>query len=250
MKYLKIFENFNNDFYVIYNRDRIVYHTTSQSCGKIININGFKTGEELNVCEKRKAIYFSDKDVNVGIYARNDEGEAYECEDMIQIPINIKGLKLLNLNYKDKSGQYINHKLYNNYVVRGELNKIPLDIDGTISFLNDGKIFEVCLSKETANKIFKTNENFNDDIEFYTDEYTNYQKCKYKKYDYILLNNKDKGIITSVLDCSFPYSITFSDGKTIAANDDDDIIRKLNKKEIIEFKNDQAIYKNIQDFNL
>jgi hypothetical protein len=74
---------------------------------------------------------------------------------MIQIPINIKGLKLLNLNYKDKSGQYINHKLYNNYVVRGELNKIPLDIDGTISFLNDGRIFEVCLSKETTNEIFK-----------------------------------------------------------------------------------------------
>ena len=114
--------------------------------------NGFKTGEELNISEKRKAIYFSDKNVNSGLYARNKEVETYEGDEVGLIKANIKGLKLLNMNYKE-NGEWLFHKKYNLYVIRGELEKIPYDIDGTISFLKNGDIFEVALPKEVANRI-------------------------------------------------------------------------------------------------
>lgn len=144
-------ENYN-DFFIVYDHDKIVYHITSKSREILIKKYGFKTGDELGVGERRKAIFFSDKDVNYGIYARNKEGEIYEGEEIGEIKINLKGLKLLNITYKI-DGEWINHKKYNDFVVRGELDKIPLNIDGTISFLSDGRIYEVCLTKEIANKI-------------------------------------------------------------------------------------------------
>lgn len=152
-KYLTyIKENKENEFYIIFDYDKIVYHITSKSAELLIKNNGFLTGEELGVAEKRKAIFFSDKDVNYGIYARNREGETYEGEEIGEIKINIKGLKLLNMNFK-KYGQWINYNKYKDLVVRGDLDSIPLQIDGTISFLSDGRIYEVCLKKEVANRV-------------------------------------------------------------------------------------------------
>ncbi|MCK9445971.1 hypothetical protein M0Q50_03665 [bacterium] len=141
-----------DDYYITYDIDKYVYHITSKSCEINIKENGFKTGKELDVCEKRSAVYFADKDVNYGIYARNGESETYEGQDIGEVKVNIKGLKLLNMTYKDKTG-WANHKLYSGIVTRGELEKIPLDIDGTISFLDDGRIYEVCLKKDVANKL-------------------------------------------------------------------------------------------------
>jgi hypothetical protein len=144
-----------DDFFVEYIDDRIVYHITSKRVESIILQNGFETGYELNVAEKRKAIYFADIDVNYGIYARNEnEGDAYYGEEIGEVPVNIKGLKLLNLSYK-VDGNFVNHKKYNNFSVRGELDKIPFDIDGTISFLEDGRIFEVALKKDVANALLQ-----------------------------------------------------------------------------------------------
>jgi hypothetical protein len=167
MKYIKpIYEFLNennnyNDFYIIYDNDKIVYHITSKNVANDIIKNGFKTGYELNISEKRKAIYFSDLDVNYGLYARNKEGELYAGDEIGEVPINIKGLKLLNMTYKE-NGIFINHKKYNSLVVQGELDKIPYNIDGTISFLEDGKIYEVALKKDIANKAIIKNDLINE----------------------------------------------------------------------------------------
>lgn len=151
------FLNENNrydDFFITYDKDRFVCHITSQKNAEIIKKYGFKTGKELNISEKRSAIYFADKSVNYNLYARNREGEIYEGEEIGEVCVNIKGLKLLNLSYKEKD-IFVNHKKYNKYVVKGELDKIPFDIDGTISYLKDGRIFEVCLYKKIANRLIK-----------------------------------------------------------------------------------------------
>ncbi len=142
MNTLKRFNEFNHyddDNIITYTEDRIVYHITSESAAKQIMEHGFKTGHDLGISEKRKAVYFSDKSVNYGMYARNGEGEPYQGEAIGEVPINLKGLRLLNINHAN------NHKLYSTLVVRGELEQIPLDIDGSISFLEDGRIYEVCL---------------------------------------------------------------------------------------------------------
>lgn len=154
LRYLEyITENDNyEDMFIEYNDDKYVYHITGEVAANNIRTQGFKTGNELGVAEKRGAIYFSDYDVNYGIYARNQDGEVYDGENIGEVKVNIKGLKLLNLSYKTEDG-WINHKKYNTFAVRGELDKIPYDIDGTISFLENGKIFEVALKKEVANKV-------------------------------------------------------------------------------------------------
>lgn len=133
--------------------NKYVVHTTGKKAADDIRKNGFKTGRELNVAEKRSAIYFSDKSVNVDMYARNKEGETYDGQEADYIEVSLKGLRLLNLSYK-VDGTFPNHRQYNNYVVRGMLEELP-DVDGSISFLDDGSIFEVALSKEMANKLLK-----------------------------------------------------------------------------------------------
>jgi len=159
---MKIFESFkeillkenkepNDDFYIIYEKDRFVSHITSLTNANNIKKAGFKTGFELGVSEKRKAVYFADRDVNYGLYARTQQGEAFEGDEIGEVVINLKGLKLLNMAFKENN-TYITHKKYNLFVVRGELEKIPYDIDGTISFLEDGRIYEVALPKDIATK--------------------------------------------------------------------------------------------------
>jgi hypothetical protein len=44
-------------------------------------------------------------------------------------------------------------KIYKKFNVRGEIEEIPYDIDGTISFLDDGRIYEVALKKDVANRV-------------------------------------------------------------------------------------------------
>lgn len=153
-EYLKESTEYYDDFFITFNEDRYVSHITSEKNANDIMKNGFKTGYELNVAEKRKAIFFADNDVNYGIYARNKEGETYSGEEVGEVVVNIKGLKLLNMTYKE-DGKFINHQKYKNFNVRGELDEIPYDIDGTISFLEDGRIYEVALKKDVANKIEK-----------------------------------------------------------------------------------------------
>lgn len=161
--WIKFNETYNNsidddiytNFFITYNEDRFVSHITGSEVVGDIHKNGFKTGKEMGISEKRGAIYFSDKDVNYGIYARNEkEGDLYYGQDIGEIEVNIKGLKLLNLNYKEDN-TFINHKKYNDFSIRGELDKIPFNIDGTISYLKDGRIFEVSLFKDVANKLLK-----------------------------------------------------------------------------------------------
>lgn len=147
-----------NDFIIVYDTDKLVSHITSKKREDDIHKNGFKTGYELGVAEKRKAIFFADKDVNNGIYARNKEGEANDGEDIGEVTVSLKGLKLLNMTYKDDNNKFINYNKYNNYAVRGELDSIPYDIDGTISYLEDGRIYEVALKKEIANKLVKSSQ--------------------------------------------------------------------------------------------
>lgn len=151
--YLIESNKYYDDFIISYENDKFVYHITSETAYNSIIKTGFKTGYEMNISEKRKAIYFSDIDVNYGIYGRNKEGELYEGEDIKEVEINIKGLKLLNLTYKNKKGEFENYKKYSALNTRGELDKIPHNIDGTISYLENGKIYEVALSKEIANRL-------------------------------------------------------------------------------------------------
>lgn len=146
-------QNTNNDFFVTYTNDKFVSHITSKKRELSIKKNGFKTGYELDVSEKRKAIYFADIDVNYGIYARNGEGELNFGDEIGEVVVNIKGLKLLNMTYSDSDRKFINHHKYKNFSTRGELDLIPYDIDGTISFLDDGRVYEVVLKKIIANKL-------------------------------------------------------------------------------------------------
>lgn len=140
--------------FVTFEKEKKVVHTTTKERANSIIINGFKSGKELGVYEKRSAVYFSDADVNTDLYARNKEGESNEGQEAGYVTVDIKGLRLLNIQYK-KDGVFVHHKQFNNYVIHGELEKIPFDIDGTISFLDDGRIYEVALPVDIANDLLK-----------------------------------------------------------------------------------------------
>ena len=150
MKNFTQFLDHSDEPFVVYDKDKIVYHTTGKEIADKIKKEGFKTGQELDVSEKRGAIFFSDLNVNYGLYARNREGDLYEGQEIATIPVNIKGLKLLNMNFKQK-GVFVNHKKYKDFVVCGQLDKLPY-CDGSISYLENGLIYEVALTKETANE--------------------------------------------------------------------------------------------------
>jgi hypothetical protein len=149
---------------VIYPQDRLVYHTTNAAAADKIRQEGFRSGKELGINERRGAVYFSDQDVNPGLYARNDRlGEPYHGQATALIAVNLKGLRLLNMTetaepnskYSDP-GAYPLHKAFDRFIKTGELAGIPLfaddKIDGTISYLKDGRIYEVCLPKKIANQ--------------------------------------------------------------------------------------------------
>lgn len=142
-----------NDNVVVYHDERIVYHTTNENAARSILKAGFKTGKDLNINEKRGAIYFADEDVNPGIYARNKQHEPYHGQATAMIPANLKGLRLLNMTYRE-NGEFVNFNQYKSIVPLGDFDAIPVqNIDGAISFLDDGRIYQVAVRCETANLI-------------------------------------------------------------------------------------------------
>lgn len=80
-----------SDRVVIYHHDRLVYHTTNAAAAANILRQGFRTGADLGVNERRKAVYAADKDVNPELYSRNDrDTEPYHGQSTALIPINLK----------------------------------------------------------------------------------------------------------------------------------------------------------------
>ena len=131
---------------IVFKQDKYVYHSTSKDNEIKIYKDGFQTGYDLDSStENRKAIYFSDENMN------NNHIQKFQGKELGQVKINIKDLVLLNLSYRDNSGQF---QFYNNFkdiIDRGEIEKIPTTYDGTILFDSDAKITEIVLSKAVAN---------------------------------------------------------------------------------------------------
>lgn len=152
-------KSFENDKIIKYSRSTLVYHTTSENAAKNILKDGFKTGRELSIAEKRGAVYFSDYDVNYGLYARNEEGDTYAGQSFGMVAVDISNIPLLNLSYRE-DGKFVLYDQYGVYVTHGDLDKIPEfhhgKVVGAISYLEDGKIYEVCLPVDIANKLLKT----------------------------------------------------------------------------------------------
>lgn len=146
--------DFEDPFFVTYREPRIVYHTTNESAADLIRRDGFRTGHDLGVNERRFAVYFADADVNPDLYARNREGDRYHGQAAVQIPADIQGLVLLNMTYRE-NGEFINHRKYKTLVVNGHLDQLPHRVDGTISYLEDGRIYEVALPASVANRVLQ-----------------------------------------------------------------------------------------------
>jgi len=152
-----------SDRVVIYHHDRLVYHTTNAAAAANILRQGFRTGADLGVNERRKAVYAADKDVNPELYSRNDrDTEPYHGQSTALIPINLKGLRLLNItdgphppgtSYSDPEA-FPFHKAFQAIVNRGDLHRIPPfaegKIDGVINYLDDDRIYQVCLPADVA----------------------------------------------------------------------------------------------------
>ena len=126
-----------------------IFHETSQINVDKIMKEWFKVWKELNVAEKRWAIYFGGKWVNEWMYSRTKGWEAFAWQKPWKIKIDTSDLNLLDMNIKE------NYIKYNDYVVRWELDKLPKWYDWTISRLKDGRIYEVALKKDVANRKLK-----------------------------------------------------------------------------------------------
>lgn len=150
---------------VVIKHDLIVFHTTNEAAAAKIDRDGFRTGRELDVNERRNAVYFAGRDVNPGLYARNErEDDPYYGQRAVVIPANLKGLRLLDMTESSHDGlpyadprAFPLHKAFNRFITQGDLHGISLfaegRIDGTISHLRDGRIYEVCLPKDVANRV-------------------------------------------------------------------------------------------------
>jgi hypothetical protein len=126
----------------------IVFHETSKSAEEKILKEGFKTGKELNTGETTNAIFTSQ--VFENSYVRNSNKG-------IRIPINIKGLKLMNVDEIpiDNSKKSFEQE---SYIIRcnAEDGIFPNGYDGIISYHKHGKyknkIWECVLKPEVAIK--------------------------------------------------------------------------------------------------
>ncbi len=147
---------------VSYNQDRVVHHATGSDVAAKIYKEGFKVGKELGSkrTSVRDAVYFADKGMVDNIYARTGEFEDYAGQKAATIPVNLKGLKLLNLNHKDADGQLDIAKEHWEHSTMGDLTHLPKGLDGYIGYSADGRIGEVVLSKDTANRLLKSTNNF------------------------------------------------------------------------------------------
>jgi hypothetical protein len=68
------------------------------------------------------------------------------------IPLNLQGLRLLNLSYEPTPKNWPLHKEFGAKMIRGEFDTLPEGVDGAIQFLDDGRIYEVALPPSTANR--------------------------------------------------------------------------------------------------
>ena len=137
---------------ITYKEPRIVWHQTGHQSAKTIRAGGFKSGSEVGLAEKRGGVYFADLDVNPQLYSRTAEGEAHAGQPPDAIPLNLQGLRLLNLSYEPTPKNWPLHKEFGAKMIRGEFDTLPEGIDGAIQFLDDGRIYEVALPPSTANR--------------------------------------------------------------------------------------------------
>jgi hypothetical protein len=143
---------FENEPVITVTDKTVVVHETSADAARAIVASGFRTGRDLGVAEKRGAVYFADPSVNPGLYARNDDGDTYAGQEAGQVSVDIAGLRLLNLTYRE-DGRFVHHERYKSVVVRGDLSELPEGVDGAIAFLADGRIYEVALPADVANRL-------------------------------------------------------------------------------------------------
>lgn len=89
---------------------------------------------------------------NPGIYARN------HGQTVAVLAVNLKGLRLLNMSYRENLS-FVFHQQYGNFITRGELEKVPMfrngEVVGAISYLDDGRIYQVCLPAKIANQLLR-----------------------------------------------------------------------------------------------
>jgi hypothetical protein len=137
---------------ITYTEPRIVWHQTGHQSAKAIRAGGFKSGSEVGLAEKRGGVYFADLDVNPQLYSRTAEGEAHAGQPPDAIPLNLQGLRLLNLSYEPTPKNWPLHKEFGAKMIRGEFDTLPEGVDGAIQFLDDGRIYEVALPPSTANR--------------------------------------------------------------------------------------------------
>lgn len=126
-----------------------VEHWTTERAARSIARTGFRTGEELGVHERRRAVYFAGPGVNAGLYARNEPGDTNEGQPAAVVGIDVMGLRLLNLTWR-VDGRFPYHDRFKDDVTRGDLENLPPDVDGAVAFLPDGRIFEVALPAALA----------------------------------------------------------------------------------------------------
>lgn len=150
---------------VTFPESRIVYHQTGSKSADAITRGEFKSGKDVGIAEKRGGVYFADRDVNEGVYARTGELEAHEGQTPTWLPIDIKGLKLLNTGYTAPDGTWPLHKLHGAEKIRGEFHNLPEGFDGFIDFLSDGRIYEVALPPDKANQARSNNRLFSAPID-------------------------------------------------------------------------------------
>lgn len=131
----------------------IVFHQTGDRAAAAILKEGFKTGKDLKVAEKRGAIYAAGNTVNEGMYARNEEGAANEGQKAAKVAIDIRGLKLFDAT------KYGSMTEIGSQITRGELDAFTEQgYDGTVRFLKDGSVYELALPESIASKRVMTPE--------------------------------------------------------------------------------------------
>lgn len=133
----------------------IVFHQTGDRQKEAIEKEGFKTGQETGLAEKRGAIYAAGNTVNEGMYSRTDEGSTFAGQKPAKIAIDIRGLRLFDATkygFASEIGKAI---------VKGDLSRLPPGYDGAIRFLDNGEVYEVALSAASATRHMITPEKLN-----------------------------------------------------------------------------------------
>lgn len=138
--------------------DNIVFHETSKKAANIILRDGFKTGKDLKTGEGTHAVFAAQVFDNVSYVRGSNKG--------VRIPININGLKLLNIDDLpiDKNKKSFEQE---SYLIKEKVEDgiFPEGYDGVVTYnRTKNKIYECVLKPEIASKrIIKDIENYNED---------------------------------------------------------------------------------------